>query len=358
MEAREAMMRQLAGWTAATVLAGGVMLGAAPPAAAETVTLRVGNWLPMHHLIVRGIVEPWARAIEAETDGGLQFDTMTSGLGPPPTYFDLLIDGAIDVGYGVSGHNPGRFTMTQVMDLPFMSPDPWSGAAASWLTYQRYGELYGEHEGAHVVGLWVHSIPYIHMRGDPILSLDDLEGKRIRVGGNVTGRIVSQLGGTPVQVPPTEAQQAMARGVADGITFPMESVPFFGITPVIENTTAIPGGLYTDTFWLAFNQETWDGLSDEHKAAIEKHSGMAVALLSGWAWTNGDELGFEQMQEHGVTIHTLPEEEVERIRAQLADLEEEWLAEAGSRGLPGEEILAYAREMVERYRAEKVVNVL
>jgi hypothetical protein len=96
-------------------------IGGATPAEAQQKTIRVGNWLPMHHLIVKGIVEPWARAIEAETGGELKFEVMTSALGPPPATFDLLLDGAIDVGYGVSGHNPGRFTMTQVMDLPFAS---------------------------------------------------------------------------------------------------------------------------------------------------------------------------------------------------------------------------------------------
>jgi hypothetical protein len=38
-------------------------------AAAQTTTLRIGNWLPGHHLIPRGIIEPWARAIERESNG-------------------------------------------------------------------------------------------------------------------------------------------------------------------------------------------------------------------------------------------------------------------------------------------------
>src|SRR5262245_3073610 len=233
---------------------------AAAPASAQTTTLRVGNWLPPHHLIVRGIVEPWAQAIERETDGTLKFEIMPSAVGRPPEYFDFTVNGVVDVGYGFSGHNPNRFTMTQVMDLPFMSPDPWAGAAASWLTYARYGQRYGEHKGAHVVGLWVHSEPYIFMRSEPLRTLDDLKGKKIRVGGNVTGRIIQALGGAPLQLPPTEAQQAMASGVADGITFPTESIEFFKITPVIKGATRVPGGLYTDTFWLAFNEAKWNAL--------------------------------------------------------------------------------------------------
>ena len=328
-----------------------------PAFAQESKTIRIGSWLPPHHLIVAGILQPWAKAIEDETGGSLKFELMTSALGPPPAQFDLLLDGAFDVGYGVSGHNAGRFTMTQVMDLPFMSPDPWAGSAASWQTYAKYGAEYGEHEGAHVVGLFTHSNPNINMAKGRVETLDDLSGKTIRVGGNVTGRIMSELGASPVQLPPTEAQTAMSRGVADGITFPSESIDFFGITPVITSITRIPGGLYTDTFWVAFNQQTWDGLTDEERAAVEKHSGMAIALLAGFAWTNGDTYGETKLNENGVEFISLSDEDVTAAKDKLKPLESEWLTQADEKGFNGEEILSYAREMVEVYRADKTVNV-
>jgi TRAP-type C4-dicarboxylate transport system substrate-binding protein len=339
------------------ILAAALSAGALPALAQDVTTLRVGSWLPPHHLIVSGILEPWAAAIEEETGGSLKFEIMTSPLGPPPAQFDLLLDQSFDVGYGVSGHNAGRFTMTQVMDLPFMSPDPWAGSAAAWLTYAKYGAEYGEHEGAHVVGLFTHSNPNINMAKGRVETLSDLEGKTIRVGGNVTGRIMSELGASPVQLPPTEAQTAMSRGVADGITFPSESIDFFGITPVITSITRIPGGLYTDTFWVAFNQDSWDGLTDDQRAAVEKHSGMAIALLAGFAWTNGDTYGEGKLNEQGVEFLSLSDEDVTAARETLKPLETEWLEQASSKGFPGDEILAYAREMVQQYRADKTVNV-
>lgn len=341
--------------TALMAAAMGVM--ALPAWAQEVTTLRIGSWLPPHHLIVAGILKPWAAAIEKETGGSLNFELMTSPLGPPPAQFDLLLDQSFDVGYGVSGHNAGRFTMTQVMDLPFMSPDPWAGSAAAWLTYEKYGGDYGEHEGAHVVGLFTHSNPNINMAKGRVETLADLEGKTIRVGGNVTGRIMSELGASPVQLPPTEAQTAMSRGVADGITFPSESIEFFGITPVITSITRIPGGLYTDTFWVAFNQASWDKLTDDQRAAVEKHSGIAIALLAGFAWTNGDTYGEGKLNEQGVEFLSLSEADVAEARKILEPLEAEWLAQAGEKGFDGDEILAYARDMVQQYRADKIVNV-
>ena len=352
------MQKSVLGALGAAVLGLAFVVGASGEAAAQSTTIRVGNWLPNHHLIPKGIIKPWADAIERESGGTLKFDIMTSAIGRPPEYFDFVVNGVIDAGYGVSGHNPGRFTMTQVMDLPFICPDPWAGAAASWLTYQRYGARYNEHKGAKVVGLWVHSEPSIFMRGEPLKSIDDLKGRKIRVGGNVTGRIVSALGGSPVQLPPTEAQQAMQSGVADGITFPTESIEFFKITPVIKSANRVPFGmLYTDTFWLAFNEAKWNSLTAQQKAAIEKHSGLAVALLSGWAWTSGDDVGRKALQAANVTFSALPASDETKMKDALKVLETEWLAEAQKRDLPGPEIIAYAREMADRYRAAKAVNV-
>ncbi|CAB1061967.1 hypothetical protein D1BOALGB6SA_6743 [Olavius sp. associated proteobacterium Delta 1] len=334
-----------------------IAVGSAGPLAAETTVLRVGNWVPGFHLITKAILEPWTQAIEKESAGTLKFEIMTSALGRPNTYWDLVVDGTIDVGWGVSGHNPGRFTMTQVVDLPFMSPDPWAGSAAMWLTYAKYGHLYGEHKGAKVVGLYAHSNPNLNMRDEAVLKAGDLKGKKIRVGGNMTGKMVSMLGGTPVQLPPTEAQQAMARGVADGITFPAESIAVFKITPVIKNVTHIPGGLYTDTFWMAINDAKWKSLTDQQQQAILKHSGLGIAMLAGWAWTNGDNVGMADMNKAGVKFHTLSDSEVQNMKETLQPLIDEWIAEANKRGLKGQEIYDYAKSMAHEYRAIRKVNV-
>jgi TRAP-type C4-dicarboxylate transport system substrate-binding protein len=145
--------------------------------------------------------------------------------------------------------------------------------------------------------------------------------------------------------------------VADGITFPIESIAFFNITPVIRSTTLIPGGLYTDTFWIAFNERTWQGLTDAQRAAVNKHSGIAIALQSGWAWTMGDRVGQQGLEARNVAFNTLADAEVARAKERLKVLETEWLAEAQRRNLPGQEILDYARTMARLYTAERRVNV-
>jgi TRAP-type C4-dicarboxylate transport system substrate-binding protein len=345
--------------TAAAAAVAGPAIVTSKTAQAQSVTLRVGTWLPAHHLIVSGIVRPWMQAVEMDSEGTVKFDLMSASIGRPPEYYDFTANGAIDVGFGVLGHNPGRFLMTEIMGLPFQSPDPWAGSAAAWSTFQRYGARFNEHKGVHIAGMWVHSEPYLHMRGEPLKTIDDLKGKKIRVGSAITGRIIQALGGTPVQLPPTEAQQAMMSGVADGITFPMESVEFFKITPAIKSTVKIPGGLlYTDTFWLGVNQKKWDALHPKARAAMEKHGGMALALNSAWAWTSGDNLGRAALEKAGVRFSSLPASDTAKIKTALKSLDDEWIAKAKEKGLPADEIMKYADDMAARYVAVKRVNVV
>ena len=84
---------------------------------------------------------------------------------------------------------------------------------------------------------------------------------------------------------------------------------------------------------------------------------MAVALLAGWAWTNGDSVGRAALDRNGVQFVQLADADVAKAREALKVLEEEWLAEARKRNLPGDEIIAYARAMAHQYRAAKPVNV-
>lgn len=59
-----------------------VFLGATP-VTAKTTKIRLGNWVPFHHLIVQGILIPWTKAIEKESGGTLKFEIMKSALGRP-----------------------------------------------------------------------------------------------------------------------------------------------------------------------------------------------------------------------------------------------------------------------------------
>ena len=83
----------------------------------------------------------------------------------------------------------------------------------------------------------------------------------------------------------------MHNGVADGIVFPYESVPFFKLEDTVKNALTVDGGMYNVSFFMVMNQAKFDSLSEADRTAIDKVSGEALVRMAGKAWDEADKAG-------------------------------------------------------------------
>lgn len=312
-------------------------------ASAQT-TLRVSNWLPPSHPIVADIVEPWGDAVEAATDGRVKVEVMGAPIGRPPAQYDLVRDGAADIGYGVHGYTPNRFGLTTIAELPFLTQSSEALSKAYQGVYEDYLASANEHEGVHLLGVWVHGPGGIYTIDAPVTEMADLKGKKMRVGGGLANMVAQRLGIVPVSAPSPQVYEILSNGVADGILFPPESVPFFKIDTVLKHGTAVPGGLYNTSFFMIMNEDTWNGLSDEDKEAIQSVSGMALAERAGKAWDAADEAGAEKMLASGMQLSEASPAFMAEIEAALDGIDKVFLDAAAEKGVDGEAALKALRE--------------
>jgi TRAP-type C4-dicarboxylate transport system substrate-binding protein len=317
--------------------------GLAGPALADT-TLTVSNWLPPSHPIVRDIVIPWGEAVEEATDGRVTVEVMGAPIGRPPAQYDLVADGAADVGYGVHGYTPNRFALTTIAELPFLGDSSEALSVAYQQVHEDFLAGAKEHRGVKLLAVFVHGPGGIYTTDEPVDALADVEGKKMRVGGGLANMVAQRLGMVPVSAPSPQVYEILANGVADGILFPPESVPFFGIDEVLEHGTEVPGGLYNTSFFMIMNEETWAGLSEEDRAAIEEVSGVALARRAGRAWDAADEAGRAAMKEAGIELATADEAFVSEIREALEGIDRVFLEAAAEKGIDGEAALQRLRE--------------
>ncbi|MEM6896077.1 MAG: C4-dicarboxylate ABC transporter, partial [Pseudomonadota bacterium] len=102
-------------------LAGALTAGVfATVAAAQEVTLRFQHFLSPMASVPAGFMEPWARKVEADSDGRIKvelYPAMQLG-GAPPALYDQIRDGVIDGGWTLPAYTPGRFPETEVFELP------------------------------------------------------------------------------------------------------------------------------------------------------------------------------------------------------------------------------------------------
>lgn len=316
---------------------------------AQTV-LNMANWLPPSHPLMTAVMVPYAQAVEKATEGRVKINILPAPLGPPAAHFDFAVNGVADITYGVQGYNPGRFKTTNLTEIPFLGDSAEANSVGYWRVFDTMLRKAGEYDKVKVLGVFTHGPGEIFTKGLDLSSTDVIKGKKIRVGGGIVADLVKALGGVPVEGPSSKTYEIMSSGVADGITFPFESVAFFKLIPLLDSAFLVPGGLYNTSFFVVMNKAKWEGLSDADKAAIDSVSGEALARLAGKAWDAADAAGKQQM-DGKIKMVTATPEQVDAIKAGLKDIVAAKLAEVASTGV--DEKAAYEALKAEITKAEK-----
>jgi TRAP-type C4-dicarboxylate transport system substrate-binding protein len=199
----------------------GVILAAATatPLAAQTVVLKLNSPAPPRSYLHAGVFEPWAKEVEADSEGTLKIQLHYGGtLGHFGVNYDRVVDGVADIGFILSAITGGKFKQQDVAALPFETRDANESAQALWNIYQK-GVTSSEFGPVQPLGIWTFPNSAIHAK-EPIRSMDDLKGKKIVASNLIAARIATALGATPVTLRPDEVYQAISRGTAEASLMP------------------------------------------------------------------------------------------------------------------------------------------
>lgn len=107
-------------------------------------------------------------------------------------------------------------------DAPFFIGVDIPGLAASLEDAKAHSEAYRgvldtylqEHLNVKLLTIWPYPLQILYCR-EPVSSLEELKGKRIRVHSTVLARLVESIGGVAVTIPFAEVYTSLQRGVAD-----------------------------------------------------------------------------------------------------------------------------------------------
>lgn len=316
-------------------------------AIAQEVTLRLHQFLPAQAAVPKNILTPWAEKIEAESGGKIkiqQFPAMQLG-GRPPELIDQALDGVVDIVWTLPGYTPGRFTRTEVFELPFTMTNGEATSRAFWQLAEET-MLDEDFKQLKILGLWVHGPGVIHSK-DPIESVKDLNGVKLRAPTRVTNGFFQDAGATAVGMPVPAVPEALSKGVIDATVIPWEVTGALKTSELVSNHTQFGDDvLYTATMMLAMNKASYEALSDELKAVIDANSGLEFSAMAG-RQMQADDLGpYEAAKERGNNIITLNEEQIVEWKAAAKVTTGKWVAEMDEKGMDGTGLLARAAELI------------
>jgi TRAP-type C4-dicarboxylate transport system substrate-binding protein len=309
-------------------------------AQAETITLKLSHFVPPVHAFHKWVVK-WTEKIEKESGGRLKFEIYPNGqlVGPPNRQFDAARNGITDIAWCLHGVTPGRYPMTELANLPFSWPSSGVDLAEMGKRMTELAPKYlaAEHKGLHILFMNMAN-PIVVWSKVPIHTVADYKGKKIRYASITNKQLLEAMGAVPMLIPPPESQDALAKGIAEGATFPYEAGFAYKLNTVVPY--AIEPPLASATFAMVMNPAKYKSLPPDLRAILDKEAGVAGAMSFGKEWQDFEKFARGVFVKKGLKIITMPPEEVAKMKALSKPIIENALAAQEKAGHKAREFFA------------------
>ncbi|MEM6305369.1 MAG: C4-dicarboxylate TRAP transporter substrate-binding protein [Pseudomonadota bacterium] len=283
-------------------------------------------------------VEKIAELVSEKTGGEFTMNVSYGGLSKNRENLDGISIGAFEMAQFCAGYHRDKNRVITVLELPFLGVENLEQEVAVSMAVYNHPAAAEEMEQWNAKLLMTSPMPQYNIvgTGDPRSTLTDFEGMRVRATGGL-GQAFEAVGGVPTSVTATEAYQAMESGVVDTVAFAQHAHLSFGTINQADWWTANlnPG---TVNCPVVVNIDAYEGLSDEHRAALDSSVDEALdhylanyaELLERWD---------SVLEEKGVQKVEISDEVIAEFRAKAADpIRDKWIADMEAQGLPGQEL--------------------
>lgn len=319
---------------------------------AQEVVLKVHHFMPPSATPQRLLLGPWCEKLARESSQRIKcqiYPAMQLG-GTPAQLFDQVRDGVADIVWTVPTYQAGRFTKTEVFELPFMTRTAAGGSRALWEYIQ--ANALDEFKGTKLILAHVHDGAVFHAVSRQVLKLEDLKGMKVRAPSRMGARMLSGLGAVPVPMPMPQVPEALAKGVVDGAMVPWEAVPGIKIHEVTRFHTEMAPGLpkLSNTFLVvAMNEARYNSLPADLKKVIDANSGAEASQWAGQVWDSVIELSRKFARDRGNKLTELSPAEYQRWEAAVEGVVQDWSREVAAKGGDGKKLLASAKALLVQY---------
>ena len=127
-----------------------------------------------------------------------------------------------------------------------------------------------------LLGIWTFG-PQEFFSRTPLRGLEDIKGRKVRIGDLSLAPIISALGGIPAVIPFEETRQALAIGLVDCAVTSAASAKYAGCTEAAPHY--LPVAVHFGLNGYAISLRKWDALSRQHQAILQQAFDAHVAEL-------------------------------------------------------------------------------
>ena len=294
-----------------------VALAAAHTAQAKELRFAIG--VPEKFTIVQAM-KYFSETIPGRTDGAITAKLFTgSSLMSFSETLTGIRDGVADMGYVVSAYHRAELPQSNLIgDLGMTGTNPivMAGAASEYCftdpecaaEYQKMGQVF--------LG-FASTPPYRLISKDPLKTLQDIKGKRIR-SFSAYGRWAQDLGGTQVSLPAGEIYEAFTQGTIDVNMHPYEALVTLNLADVAKNVTDIELGTFYINALFNTNQDLWKSLPEKQRIAIMTTAAEGIGRAATATFAEDQRFHNGGAEALGVTIVKPSQDVIDATKAFLA----------------------------------------
>lgn len=292
-------------------------------------------------------MERWAKEVEKRTNGKVKVQTFPGGtLLPAKNIFDGVVSGIADIGNFAMSYQPGRFPVSEAIDLPI----GFTSAKAASLALFDLIEKYNPKEFEKVKVLTLFTCPPADIMSKmPVKSLKDLKGLELRASG--TGaEVLRRLGATPVGMPQSEAPEAIQKGVVKGNVSSMEILKDFNFAAYLPYATE--ANLFVVSFAVVMNKDKWNAMPDDVKKVLDDLRREQAEWTGKYVDDHVQEALKWSKEKYNHQLFKFSEADMKEIARLTKPMIDDYIKKVNAMGLPGEQIIKDVYALKAKYEKQ------
>ncbi len=287
------------------------------------------------------LADDWAaQEIEKRSNGQVKFQMFWAGAaGSPAEIYDLVSTGALDA----AAVTPSWFAA----NLPFFAPlssalftfkDSEHAQRVAKALLEQVPALAAEAEAnnMHIMRFALFN-EYHMLCTQPLRTIEDFRGRKVRSQGDYFPVILNELGATPVTVLPGEFYESMQRGTIDCIILPYDFLVSNRLYEVAKYASDVSFGPII-AHMSVMNRGKWESLDPAVQELITQVQAEAEAYDLE-VTTAANDRALATLLENGVELIEFGQQE--ELEAMLPDMLDVWVEKMSAAGR-GEEATAMA----------------
>jgi len=299
-----------------------------------TITLKYANFPPATTFPCVQM-ERWAKEVEKRTNGKVKVQTFPGGtLLPAKNIFDGVISGMADIGNFAMSYQPGRFPISEAVDLPV----GFANARVASLVLFDLIEKYNPKEFEKVKVLTLFTCPPANlMTSKPVKSLKDLKGMEIRVSGTSVD-VLKNLGGSGIAMPQSDTPEALQKGVVKGNFSSMEVLKDFNYAAYTPYVTLV--NLQVVSFAVVMNKDKWNAMPADVKKIFDDMRREQAEWTGAYVDNHVKEaLVWSKEKYKDFQVFELPKNDSAEIPKLMQPIIDGYVKKTNALGLPGDQIV-------------------